>query len=110
MCNWSLCFLNCFSLQVRGDSTSLDRGETVTFDGYQNTVGLALSHILTKFSWTHLREAQEGRGGGGKTLLQPLISVLSWQLATVWDTVQRVRQTVFLVLLLDTIYMRAHWV
>ena len=81
---------------MRGDSTTLDKSETVTFDSYQNTVGQALTHVLSKFNWGPLRtsvvgEGVGGRGGerGGKTL-QPLISVLSWQLATLWDTVQRV--------------------
>ena len=86
---------------MRGSSTTLDKSETVNFDWYQNTVGQALTHVLTKFNWSHLRssvpgEGVGGRGGGkggregGVKTVQPLISVLSWQLATLWDTVQRV--------------------
>ena len=97
---------------MRGSSTTLDKSETVNFDWYQNTVGQALTHVLTKFNWTHLRSSvpgeglvgrggvkggREGGGGGGRggggggvKTVQPLISVLSWQLATLWDTVQRV--------------------
>ena len=89
---------------MRGNSTTLDKSETVNFDWYQNTVGQALTHVLTKFNWIHLRnsvpgEGVGGRGGerggkggreGGVKTVQPLISVLSWQLATLWDTVQRV--------------------
>ncbi|CAI7994293.1 Telomere-associated protein RIF1 [Geodia barretti] len=89
-----------YGQNVRGSSTTLDKSETVNFDWYQNTVGQALTHVLTKFNWTHLRssvpgEGVGGRGGGkggregGVKTVQPLISVLSWQLATLWDTVQR---------------------
>ena len=91
--------------QVRGNSATLDKAETICFDSYQNTVGQALTHTLSNFNWIHLRSSvqREGVGGrgagerGGKggrenavKTIQPLISVLSWQLATLWDTVQRV--------------------
>ena len=95
--------------QVRGDSAALDRGETINFDTYQNTIGLALSRVLTKFNWVTLRttadervtEVGRGAGRGGESRreaatknIQSLISLLSWQLATLWDTVQRVRRVI----------------
>ena len=100
---------------MRSDSATLDRGETVNFDTHENVTGLALTRVLTKFNWTSLKASTGnretgvsvgvgGRGGemevggtGGKSQretasknLQLLISLLSWQLATLWDTVQRV--------------------
>ena len=52
---------------MRGDSTTLDRPETVIFDSYQNTVGLALNHVLTKFNWSSLRSCLPGERVGGGT-------------------------------------------
>ena len=96
---------------MRGDSATLDKGETINFDTYQNTVGLALTHVLTKFNWSPLKasereeswgregvlEVGQGWRGSAKSKremsaknLQSLVSLLSWQLATLWDTVQRV--------------------
>ena len=95
-------------LQVRSDSATLDKGETLVFDSYQNSVGLALTRVLAKFNWVTLKTSAGGgergtgmaaaRGKGAKSQrevamknVQSLISLLSWQLATLWDTVQRVR-------------------
>ena len=76
------------------------------FDSYQNTVGWALMIIVAKFNWGALmtaageREAgpRVGREGASRREavtknIQSLISLLSWQLATLWDTAQRVNKT-----------------
>ena len=88
------------SLQVRVDSGHLDKGEIVKFDIYQNAVSLALLRVLNKLNWGRLKSgAEEGsaeEGGrergreAGTGSIQSLIRLLSWQLATMGDTVQRV--------------------
>ena len=79
---------------MRGDSCSLDRGEIVLFDSYQNTVGWALMIIVAKFNWATLKAAAGREGSSRREAatknIQSLISLLSWQLATLWDTAQRV--------------------
>lgn len=67
---------------------------------YQNAVALALLRILHRLNWGRLKKSAEegGEGGGGGSRakeaaaksIQCLIGLLSWQLATMWDTVQRV--------------------
>ena len=105
---------------MRGDSASLDKVETIKFDTYQNTVGLALTRILNKLNWVTLKmttaAGDSGGGGGGGGVggrgrrgreggkeaaiksVQSLISLLSWQLATLWDTVQRVSHACMLIM------------
>ena len=54
-------------LQVRSDSATLEKGETLVFDTYQNSVGLALTRVLAKFNWVTLKTSAGGgeRGEGG---------------------------------------------
>ena len=85
---------------MRVDSGHLDKGEINQFDMYQNAVSLALLRVLNKLNWGRLKtvgaegSVEEGGGekgrGTGTGSTQSLIRLLSWQLATMGDTVQRV--------------------
>ena len=93
-------YLHSPSLQARVDSGQFDKTEIIKFDMYQNAVALALIRILHRLNWGRLKmsaeEGSEGGGGGSRAKeaaaksIQSLTGLLSWQLATMWDTVQRV--------------------
>ena len=100
-------YLHSPSLQARVDSGQFDKTEIIKFDMYQNAVALALIRILHRLNWGRLKmsaeEGSEGGGGGSRAKeaaaksIQSLTGLLSWQLATMWDTVQRV-----------SVYMHVH--
>ena len=73
----------------------------IKFDLYQNGVASALQCVASKLNWGAKRATSEGKGparggeggeGGGGVVksIQPLMSIVAWQLATFWDSMKKV--------------------
>ena len=70
------------------------------FDHYQNAVAMALNHVIGRLHWGVFASQQGGGGGGGVRggggrgggvrVVETLFGLLSWQLAAIWDTTEKV--------------------
>ena len=76
--------------QAKVDSVSLERTRLVHFDIYQNAVALALQFVASKLNWSSLASPPQEKGEDGTKSIESLLNLLAWQLATFWDTVQKV--------------------
>ena len=88
--------------QIKCHNLNQEKGDIVKYDNYLNTVTLALIRILHKLNWASLKTAAspvESSGGGAEGSRQKAaaaknihssINLLSWQLATFCDIIQKV--------------------